>query len=107
MEVTGYRLAISPEGDLRFGYRSTDSIEEFEEFANKVENIVQANFFPGTQPYQSNVDVTIKKGVPAVSGKIEDKELGISAHLDGSVLRMTMRDPNNLVRGIKRFLSPN
>lgn len=106
-EVTGYRLAISPEGDLRFGYRSTGSIEEFEKFADNVESIVQAELFPGAQPHESNVDVTIKKGVPAVSGEIEDEELGISAHLDGSVLRMTMRDPSNLVRGVKRFLSPN
>lgn len=105
-EVTGYRLAISPEGDLRFGYRSSGALEEFEKFADEVVTIVQAEIFPGSPPDESHVDVTIKKGVPALSGEVEDDELGISAYLDGSVLRMTMREPNNLARGIKRFLSP-
>lgn len=105
-EVTGYRLSISPEGDLRFGYRSSDSLEEFERFAEEVETIVQSEFFPGDPPDESHVDVTIKKGVPSMSGEINDEELGISAHLDGSVLRMTLSDPGNLARGIKRFLSP-
>ncbi|WP_155120755.1 hypothetical protein [Haloarcula sp. K1] len=106
-EVKGYRIEISPRGDLRFGYRSDESLKQFEKFASAASAAVQAKYFHGDQPDESNVDVAIKQGVPELSGEVRDDDLEISAHLDGSVLRMTLNNPDYLVDGIKKFVSPN
>ena len=105
-ETVGYKLIIETENDLRLGYRSVDSLRQFENFAEEVSQIVRSEYFPESTSDTSSVQVELKNGVPAGIDEIEDSELGLSASLRDSTLYMTFREPRNIVEGVRKYFQP-
>lgn len=105
-EPVGYKAIVETENEIRMGYRSVDSLREFERFADDATQIIKSEYFPESVSDTSVVQVELKNGVPAGVDEIEDSGLGLSASLKGSTLYMTFREPRNIVEGVRKYFQP-
>lgn len=106
-DVVGYKLVIETYSDLRFGYRTFESLEKFEDMSESITNIVQTNCFTGQHPSQSFVLTQLKEDIPSGVENIEDEELNISAQVQNSTMQMTFRSPQYLTKGIRKYFRPD
>jgi energy-coupling factor transporter ATP-binding protein EcfA2 len=106
-DIVGYKLVIETYSDLRFGYRTFESVEKFENMSESIANIVQTNCFTGQHPSQSFVLTKLKEDIPSGIENIEDEELNISAQIQDSTMEMTFRSPQHLTKGIRKYFRPS
>ncbi len=106
-KVVGYKLITETDHELRFGYKTDDSLKKFENLSGDIAEMAKTLYFPGENPSQSYVLARLTKGAPAsIEEKIEDEELGLRLTVQGDDLQMRFKDPKNLSEGVRRYFRP-
>ena len=106
-DIVGHKVVVETYSDLRFGYRSYGSLKRFEEMSEEIVDIVQTQCFTGQHSTQSFVLSQLKEGIPSGIDTIQDEELGITGQVQDSTMQMTIRSPQNLTQGIRRYYRPH
>lgn len=101
-----YRVLIETVPSLTFGYQNFDSLEQFRNISETLSDTVQAMCFDGERPEQTFAIGEMRTRAPAKSDRIEDEDLGMTARYEDSTVRMDFENPQNVIRGIKRYFTP-
>jgi hypothetical protein len=104
--LTGYKLIVKTDSDLRIGYRSVGALGQFEDISHEISTIVSNSYFESQQPHRSIVICQMKNGIPSGVSEIKDEDLDIVGKARDSVLYMTFKNPRNLTEGIRKYFRP-
>ena len=104
--LKGYKLLVETNSEFRIGYRSVDALDEFQDLSNIVSTLVLSSHFDSQAPETSVIICDLTKGVPAGVDEIEDSDLDISGRVTDSVLHLTIKNPRNLTKGVRKYFTP-
>lgn len=105
-DETAFKLIISTDPAMRFGYRSYDEIDEFRVLSGKISKAVSNYCFDNSEPSQSLIIGELDGRVPAKQDSIDDQSIGFQAEYKESKLIFNISEPENLTRGIRRYFAP-
>lgn len=102
-DVTGYKLIIETEGEVRLSYQDLLPAQNIKTFSDAVQHVIEANYFPECTPNTTHIQVKFTKGVPAGLDQIEDDKLSIRGKVRDGTLDMTFRRPDQLEKGLRKY----
>jgi hypothetical protein len=104
--VTGYKIIVDTDSQLRFGYQTDEALEEFQNLSETVSSVVGTSCFPGESPTSSYIIGRITRGTPPGTHTIDDASLGFKANLQDSGLQLRISNPEYLTKGIRKHFRP-
>ena len=101
--ISGYKLVVETDDKLYFGYKEMQPILQFKTFADKVQEVIEAEYLPRETPDTTHIQVQLLEGIPEGLEDIDDDQLNIQGRVRGDGLDLTFRTPENLQQGLRKY----
>jgi hypothetical protein len=104
--ITGYKLIVSTEGDVRVGYQDLLPANNFQTFSTKVQEVIDAEYFSEETLDTEHIQVEFTEGIPSGIDNIEDEKLKIRGEVSNDNLNLTFRRPEKFEKGLRKYFTP-
>lgn len=101
-----YKVIIETDPELRFGYQATASLEDFDDLAATISEVVRDEIFDETPPSQSFTVLRLTEGNPPGLGETDSERYEVSVREKGDTLKFRFSNPRKMAHAMQNYFKP-